>query len=334
MGERVRRRDLLLGAATVAAGVGQFARAGGEAPKGRVRLGYLQVSWGVAPIIHKDDLLARRGWQAEYTPVPSAPTALINAFAAKNLDATVMSFALAGKMFEDGIPLRMTGVATAAVGAIIARKDVGITRVEDLRGRKIGAIVGSTTFFDIRTLALRVYQVDLARDAQIVTATAPPDLAGLMAARQVDAIVAWSPIADAVVFRGDGVYLAKQLDLWRAATGLTTAYPALSCYLVRPEFLARHPGFAADLNDAQREAVETWERRKDHALAIMQEVTKLPRPVLEFAYAQSPPMLHGLTEEQVEGLLLQLRLTRESGFLKSPVWLERERLLREFFYRP
>ncbi len=102
---------------------------------------------------------------------------------------------------------------------------------------------------------------------------------------------------------------------------------------MRPEFLARHPGFAADLNDAQREAAETWERRKDHALAIMQEVTKLPRPVLEFAYAQSPPMLHGLTDEQVEALLLQFRLTRESGFLKSPVWLERERLLREFFYR-
>ena len=54
-----------------------------------------------------------------------------------------MSFALAAKMFEDKVPLKVTGVATAVLGAIVVRKDAGISKLEDLKGRKMAAIVGT-----------------------------------------------------------------------------------------------------------------------------------------------------------------------------------------------
>jgi ABC-type nitrate/sulfonate/bicarbonate transport system substrate-binding protein len=334
-GVPVSRRGLLRGAgaaALVAGGlVSRGARA--QAAKGKVRFAYLQLGWAACEIIHKEDLLGKRGWQAEYGVVPGSPAGLVNTFAAGNVDAIDMSFALSAKMFEDKVPLRVTGVATAVLGAIVARKDSGITRVEDLKGRKIAAVVGSTTFFDIRTLTLKGYGFDIQKDTQLITAQAPPDMATMLAKKDVDAIVAWQPISDQVVLRGDGVYLVKQIDLWRKATGRPTGYPVHVCYLVNPGFIEKHPTFPKDLNDAQREAVELWNGNRARAVEIAAEITKLPKEVVEYAHGQTVQMLHGLSDEQIDTLVVQLKLIKDSGFLKSEIWEDPERIKKEFFWR-
>ena len=51
------------------AGLGTAAVIGAPAPlraqgKGKVRLAYLQLGWAATEIIHKEDLLGKRGWQA------------------------------------------------------------------------------------------------------------------------------------------------------------------------------------------------------------------------------------------------------------------------------
>ncbi len=327
------RRRFLAGGVAAGALAAWRPRPGAAQGKGRVRLAYLQLGWAATEIIHKEDLLGKRGWQAEYSIVPGAPGPLLNQLASKNVDAVDMSFALAAKAFEDGVPLKVTGVATAVLGAIVARKGAGLNRVEDLKGRKIAAIVGTSTFFDIRALALKGYGLDLQKDTQIVTATAPPDMVTLLGKGEVDAIIAWQPITDSVVFRGQGVYLAKQIDLWRKATGRASGYPVHVCYLVHADFLGRHPAIAADLNAAQKDAVEIWYRRPERAMEIVAEVTKLPMDVIKVAYKETVQMLHGLPEEQVETLIVQLQINKEFGFLKSDLWDQPERIRKEFFYR-
>jgi negative regulator of genetic competence, sporulation and motility len=44
-------------------------------------------------------------------------------------------------------------------------------------------------------------------------------------------------------------------------------------------------------------------------------------------------MLHGLSDEQIDTLVVQLKLIKESGFLKSDVWDNPERIKKEFFWR-
>lgn len=331
----ISRRGFLKAAGVAGAALAgaRWARPVQAQAKGKVKLAYLQLGWAATEIIHKEDLLGKRGWTAEYNVVPGSPAGLINTYAAKHVDAIDMSFALAAKMFEDKVPLRVTGVATAVLGAIVAREDAGIKSVEDLRGRKVAAIVGTSTFFDIRTLALKGYGIDIQKEAQIVTATSPPDMANLIAKKEVDAIIAWQPISDSVVLRKQGFYLAKQIDLWRKATGRMNDYPVHVCYLGQPEFLEKHPGFAQDLNEAQKGAVDIWYGNKARAVEIMEEITKIPKPVLEFAHGQTVRMLHGLSDEQIDTLVLQLKLTKESGFLKSEIWDNPERIRKEFFFR-
>jgi ABC-type nitrate/sulfonate/bicarbonate transport system substrate-binding protein len=327
-----RRQFLKVGAGAAASWACAPGPAAAQA-KGKVRLAYLQLGWAGTEIIHKEDLLGKQGWSAEYSIVPGAPGPLLNQLAAKNVDAIDMSFALAAKAFEDGVPLKVTGVATAVLGAIIARKDAGLNKVEDLKGRKIAAIVGTSTFFDIRALTLKGYGFDLQKDAQIVTATAPPDMVTMLGKKDVDAIIAWQPITDAVVLRGEGVYLAKQIDLWRKATGRPAGFPVHVCYLVHNDFLGKSPGIARDLNAAQKDAVDIWYGKPERAMEIVGEVTKLPKDVIQVAYKETVRMLSGLPDEQVDTLVAQLKINKEFGFLKSDLWDNPDRIRKEFFYR-
>ena len=77
------------GAAAALAGAPAVLRAQG---KGKVRLAYLQLGWAATEIIHKEDLLAKYGWSADYSVVPGAPGPLLSQLAAKNVDAVDMSF--------------------------------------------------------------------------------------------------------------------------------------------------------------------------------------------------------------------------------------------------
>jgi ABC-type nitrate/sulfonate/bicarbonate transport system substrate-binding protein len=166
-----------------------------------------------------------------------------------------------------------------------------------------------------------------------VTATAPPDMVTLLGKKEVDAIIAWQPITDSVVLRGEGVYLVKQIDLWRKATGRATGFPVHVCYLVHADFLAKHAAIARDLNEAQKDAVDIWYNKPQRAKEIVAEVTKLPPQVIDVAHRETVRMLHGLPDEQVETLIAQLKINKEFGFLKSDVWDSAERIRREFFYR-
>ena len=334
-GRYVGRRDFLRTgvAAGAALAGGLAARPGGAQGKGKVRFAYLQLGWAACEN-HKEDLLGKRGWQAEYTVVPGSPAGLVNTFAAGNVDAIDMSFALSAKLFEDQVPVKVTGVATAVLGAIVARKESGITKVEDLKGRKIAAVVGTTTFLDIRTLTLKGYGFDVQKDTQLITAQAPPDMATMIAKKDVDAVIAWQPVSDLIVQRGDGVYLAKQIDLWRKATGRATGYPVHVCYAVSPSFIEKYPAFPKDLNDAQHDAVNLWNGNKARAVEIVAEITKLPPAVVEYAHGQTVQILYGLSDEQIDTLVVQLKLIKETGFLKSDVWDNPDRIKKEFFWRP
>jgi hypothetical protein len=69
-------------------------------------------------------------------------------------------------------------------------------------------------------------------------------------------------------------------------------------------------------------------RRRD---VLAAEITKLPTPVVEYAHGQTVQMRHGLSDEQVDTLLVQL--IKESGFLKSDIWNNPDRVRKEFFWR-
>ena len=182
--------------------------------------------------------------------------------------------------FEDGAPLKVTGVATAVLGAIVARSGAGLSRVEDLKGRKVAAIVGTSTFFDIRALTLKGYGFDIQKDAQIVTATAPPDMVTLLAKGDAfdgvlksgrthlqDAVpITWGQVftgyAEALRHGGEAVQAAcaelRILGLGGTAVGTgLTAHPRFRTRVIRE--LGRLTG--ERLEPARSTVMTTWSLR-------------------------------------------------------------------------
>src|SRR5438132_12835684 len=89
-----RRAFLRTGAAAAAAA------ALGPAPlsaqgKGPIRLAYLQLGWAATEIIHKEDLLGKRGWQAAAPIAPAAPGPVLNQLAPDPLHASDAALPLA-----------------------------------------------------------------------------------------------------------------------------------------------------------------------------------------------------------------------------------------------
>jgi len=81
--------------------------------------------------------------------------------------------------------------------AIVARKDSGITRVEDLRGKRVGLAKAQTSdeYFKM-VLARRGMKYD---DIAIENIMAPPALAPALKDGKVDAVVSWEPYNTAVL---------------------------------------------------------------------------------------------------------------------------------------
>lgn len=331
----MKRRDFLK-----AAGLAGTALLGGNllsskpvlAQKPKVRLAYLQLGWAATEIIHMEDLLGKHGWDAEYTPIAGPPVDLITAYAAGKVDAVDMSFWLAANMLDRDIPLKVTGTATALLGAVVVPKGSPIRDPSELKGKKIAAVVGSTTYMDIRGQIKMAYGFDVDKDSKIVTAKGPPDLVTLLDKGDVEAIIGWQPMSDQLVLRGHR-YLVKQIDMWRKATGRTGDYPVHVIYLAHPDFIKKYPEFPKVLNDAQKEAVDIWYKDKARALKSVIAVTKLKPEEGSFAYDQTVRMLFGLTDDQIDTLLLQLKFMREAGFLKKPLWDNPAAIKREFFWR-
>ena len=279
--------------------------------KGTLRFAYLRLGWSGTEIIHQEKLLENRGWNVEWSVIDPIP-GLVNAFAAGHADVIDMSTVLAGRMFEQGQKVQIFGVTTGPTTYVLVPTDSPIRSVPDLKGRKLGAIPGSSAFQEMNAYTRQLYNVDLTKDVALVTGMTPPDLATLIGKGEVDSVVVWHPVVDSLLATRKFRVLTDQDTLWRQSTK-RSGEPVMVLYLTGADFARKHPEALRDINDAQREAVEIWHTRPDVAARAIVAVTRLPRDVVELAMRNTKKMLHGLTDDSVETILTQLRIARQHG---------------------
>jgi len=304
--------------------------------KGTFRFAYLRLGWSATEIIQQEKLLEKRGWKVEWSVIDPIP-GLVNAFAAGHADVIDMSTVLAGRMFEQGQKVQIFGVTTGPTTYILVPTNSSIQDVRGLKGRKVGAIPGSSAFQEVNAYTRQLYNLDLTKDVALVTGMTPPDLVTLIGKSEVDAVVVWHPVVDSLLATGKFRALTDQGTLWRQSTQRASE-PVMVLYLTSPDFARKYPEALRDINDAQREAVETWHTRPDVAARAIVAVTRLPREVVEFAMRNTRTMLHGLTDDSVETILTQLRIARQHGtILQSDVWTAPDgarKVRDELFYTP
>jgi NitT/TauT family transport system substrate-binding protein len=169
------------------------------------------------------------------THVFNAGPSLIEALFAGEIDIGYIGPgpALNAHVQSRGKGVRIIAGAAANGVVIVARKDRGITKLEDLKGKRIATPQrGNTQDIAARHYLLKV--LGQASDENVIPIANAEQL-GMMARGQIDA--AWSPEpwGARLVQEAGGVVIAEEKDLWPEKRF------ALTLVITTPEFLAQHP---------------------------------------------------------------------------------------------
>ena len=123
--------------------------------------------------------------------------ALMEAFAAGELDVALVGIAPAAAWFGKGLDLKVVAGTNGGGHVLMTREDSGIENVSDLKDR-IVAEPGVATVTDalLRAEILAEAGLNPDRDVILIPGMKPADMAtALMATKEADAIITWEPYA-------------------------------------------------------------------------------------------------------------------------------------------
>jgi len=297
------------------------------------KFAYLTLGWAATEIIQQEKLLENKGWKIEWSTVGPI-SGLVNAFASGQADLIDMSVIIAGQMYEKDVKLKIFGTAVGVLGSVVVPTNSTAQTLPDLRGKKVGVIPGGTTTQDINASSRAVYNFDVLRDTEAITATAPPELAALIQKGDVEAILIWEPVTSQLVRTGNFRVLVDQQELWEKASGQPDTEVHV-IYLTRPDLAAQCPQLLADVNASQREAYDIWQNKKDVARKAIAEVTQLSPEDVDFAMSRTKQVMYGLTDAQIDTMLKELKHNRDNGtLLESNIWNDPAKVKSELFFVP
>ncbi|NTV45292.1 MAG: ABC transporter substrate-binding protein [Chlorobiales bacterium] len=161
---------------------------------------------------------------------------------------------------SNGEPIFIAGGIAKGGLNIIARTELGIRSVSQLKGRKIGVVKGSihelVLFATLEKYSL-TYSEQAGKDVQLVYATSYPSLSTALLTKNVDAICQSEPQAAQAVIRGYGVSIRQPYDtpIGEPVTALVmkesfnkespdVAFRAIQCFTEATEMFMNQPDFA------------------------------------------------------------------------------------------
>jgi NitT/TauT family transport system substrate-binding protein len=178
--------------------------------------------------------------------------------------ASCADFALVSEIFAGGADeLRCLAVIAAGeVDWLIARRDKGVNRPEDLRGKTIGVPrKTSAEFFLGRFLTLN----GISLQEVTVVDIKPLDLADALAAGEVDAVLIWAPLAQVIIKK-----VGPDVIAWPAQGG-QNVYRLL---VTREEYIKSKPEVLEKLLWALAQAADYLKRRPEAGRVIIAQRLK------------------------------------------------------------
>ncbi len=255
------RRQVLAatGATTLAAGLGGMGPAAAQAGT-TIRQGYQTNIWGMPTYyLMKSGYLEKRGIKTEDFAVPSGNLTMQQMVARQVDMGTYAGPSLIIGHDKGGLVAIAQIETVGATGAMVVRKDLGITRMEDLKGKKIANQTGSSIgniFVDQVGPANGLKKGDFQEVRMDVN-----NMIAAMAAKTVDAMINIEPY-----------------NAIAEAEGLGTIILNLEKYDKVPVFMAATPDFVEKNPDAIVAYLKAW-------LDVKKDFKENPKKVSEVIYS-------------------------------------------------
>ncbi|MBI3830561.1 MAG: aliphatic sulfonate ABC transporter substrate-binding protein [Planctomycetes bacterium] len=291
---------LAFGALLQGCGAGSASKADGESKPGqtetapaRVRLGYFaNITHAQALIgVSRGDFKNALGGAEVETKIFNAGPAVVEAVFAGELDIAYIgpSPAVNAYVKSHGKAVRIVSGSAANGVTIVARKESGIAKLEDLKGRR----VATPQFGNTQDVSARVYLTktlgaalkEKGGETEIVTVANAEQL-GLFKAGQLDAAWVPEPWGARLVHETGAAVIAEEKDLWPGKRFCTAVV------IVSETFLAQHPKTVEAFLRAHAAVTRWMNEHPGEAAALVNAELKtltgkaLPEKVLRDAFGR------------------------------------------------
>jgi sulfonate transport system substrate-binding protein len=287
----------------------------------------IRMSW-VAPlanwgsiILEKKDLLKHMGKSytletVHYQGTPQMITALANnqleiaslaysSFAIAVENAGLSDLRIITDEFQDGVPGYFSQ-------EYYVRKDSGINKVEDLKGKVIGTNgAGSAVDIAIRAM-LKKHGLEDKRDYTMLEGPLPA-MPAMLLEKKVDLIPAVLPFALNPKLRADGKILFYQRD----ALGITE----MIVLAARKPFIDAHRAAMADFMEDMLRVARWYMDPKNHAevAQIASKITKAPPERFGWLFTKQDDYRDPNLLPNLDALQRNVDTTQELGFIKKKI---------------
>jgi NitT/TauT family transport system substrate-binding protein len=308
-------------------GVGVLLIAGGGGGEHALRASTITVGLSTFDVIEdRPELAAREGVRIEVVRFQVPPQS-IDALIKGEVQLTVIPVELAGRAMLLGGDVYIVALDNMMNQAIIAPAGSGIESPEDLRGKRVAAVVGSGTYFLFKAFMKLLYNINVdeenpAASDVVVVNVKPGEVIDAILRGSADAGVIWDPVVSLAVAKYDMVIVASYQDLWRELTGSSLA-PML-VWVARAE-VVEDPQILIAVLKAHKAAAETWNSEEDYIVNLLTRLYGLDPEVARLVWERNQ-MYTGLciTEELARQMVRIWEILVDAGYLDSmPGGLER-----------
>lgn len=222
-----------------------------------------------------------------------------------DISVGISEFPIVGKAFRK-VKIRIMGsIDRADFIYLVGRRDRGIEKVSDLRGKRVGTTFGTVAHFHLGRL-LSLHGMSL-HDIVLVDVKKPEEWVNAVVDGEIDAIATAQPYADSAKDR-----LGANAIAWPAQSG----QPVHGLIIAPDEWTTKHPELTARVLKALARAEEHLFRHPADAKAVLQKRLNLNPAYVETVWSQNQFSLSLdqaliMTMEDEARWMIANKLTRE-----------------------
>ncbi|MDR3254011.1 MAG: ABC transporter substrate-binding protein [Synergistaceae bacterium] len=232
---------------------------------------------------------------------PSGPP-IIEAIAAGNIDIGQVGNLPAIQAFNNKIPIKIIGAYMTDTGksqGLLSRKGSGIEKLEDIRGRKIGAQIGSASHF---LLMQYLQTLNLTEDDIQIVNLSFGDINAALEAGSIDGGVNQLPQMASVLENGTATLIAD-----------ASGYPlSPSTVVARTALLEKYPELIPRILKTFDRAVQYCITNEDDAIRILHERNDVAESAYKASFTSNSFALF-LDAKRIEALKLNEVFLRKEG---------------------
>lgn len=226
------------------------------------------------------------------------------------IDVAVIPAEIAAKLYEGGARIKIIAADMYQNQAILSMSK-GINNVNDLRGKKIAALLASGTYMTFKSYLQEVFAMRTGKDYKVINAV-PGALPGILKRGDADAVVVWEPLVSTLLNQGAHI-VASFEQLWTKLGN--PGKPVMLVWVTSPHF--KDEKVIEEFVKLRSKASHFWITHPEETVNILKNTYKFKEGVAKSIYKRVSIVTKGLTPEIIKNIREVWRISWKGGYLEK-----------------